>query len=171
MVSLSFSFRKVVTRRRVRRSFRRCVTGKDPKPATDKNEDSEGDEPPPQKGQEGFRRVIHLHHSSDKSDSSQGKAPTDASPSLVAVLHDTKQGYFWKTLAMKQMLGRWHLQVKLAKMTSYVEKCFSASQSKVSVEPDKYPPANEGMVQMVLAPTMGQIRSILLEQVDILHKS
>lgn len=69
---------------------------------------------------------------------------------------------------MKQMFGRWHLQVKLAKLTCYVEKRFSASQSKVLVEPDKYPPSNEGMVQMVLAPTMEKIRSILPEQVDIL---
>ena len=79
----------------------------------------------------------------------------------MALFNDTEERYFWKTLAMKKMFGRWYLQVKLAKMTSCVEKCFSASQSKVSIEPDKYPPINEGMVQMVLAPTMGQIRSIL----------
>ena len=143
-------------------------SGKDSKPAQDKKDDSESDEPPSSKYQGGFCREIHLHHSGDKSGSSKGKSHADLSPGLEEVLHDTEQIHYWKSLAIKQMFGRWNLQMKLAKMTTYVESWFATNKSTTTPTGEKYPHANEGMVHMVLAPTMGCIKSILPEKVGTL---
>ena len=66
------------------------------------------------------------------------------------------------------MFGKWHLQVKLAKMAAYIEKRFTTSSTSTLAVPAKYPPTEEGMVQLVLAPTMQRIKAILPEQVDVL---
>ena len=92
----------------------------------------------------------------------------DGSPSLVSVLQDTEQGFVWKTVAMRQMVGKWQLQVKLAKMAAYIEKRFTTSATPTPAIPEQYPPAEEGMVQLVLAPTMQRIKRILPEQVGTL---
>ena len=86
----------------------------------------------------------------------------------MSVLHDTEQGFVWKTAAMRQMFGKWQLQAKLAKMAAYIQKRFTTSATSTSVMPDTYPPAEEGMVQLVLAPTMQRIKRILPEQVETL---
>ena len=93
-----------------------------------------------------------MKRATGKGASSKGKQHMDSSPSLVSVLHDNKQGFVWKTAAMLQMFGKWQLQVKLAKMAAYIQKRFTTSATSTSVIPDKYPPAEEGMVQLVLAP-------------------
>ena len=87
---------------------------------------------------------------------------------LEDVLHDNKQIQYWKNLAMKKMFGRWHLQIKLAKMTAYVESRFATSKPTADTTAGKYPPANEGMVHMVLAPTMGRIKSIMPKKIGTL---
>lgn len=54
-------------------------------------------------------------------------------------------------------------------MTKYVESRFSTCKSNEGpTQPDTYPPTNEGKVHMVLAPTMGRIKSNLPHQVEIL---
>ena len=84
-------------------------SGKDSKPVQDKENDSESDEPPPSKYQGGFRKEINLHRSGDKSGISKGKSHADLSPGLEEVLHETEQIHYWKSLAIKQMFGRWYL--------------------------------------------------------------
>ena len=58
--------------------------------------------------------------------------------------------------------------MKLAKMIAYVESRFATHKSTTTPTAEKYPPANEGMVHMILAPTMGCIKSILPEKVGSL---
>ena len=67
------------------------------------------------------------------------------------------------------MFGKWQLTIKLAKMSKYIESRFSTCKSTEDTsKADKYPPPNEGMVHMVLAPTMGRIKSIWPQEVGTL---
>lgn len=59
------------------------------------------------------------------------------------------------------MFGKWQLQAKLAKMAAYIEKRFITSATSTPDVPKQYPPVEEGMVQLVRAPSMGRINSIL----------
>ena len=56
----------------------------------------------------------------------------------------------------------------MAKMAAYIEKRFTTSSTPTPAVPTKYPPTEEGMVQLVLAPTMQRIKYILPEQVGAL---
>ena len=40
---------------------------------------------------------------------------------------ENEQSQLWKNLALKQLLGKWRLQVKLAKMTAYIDNKFTTS--------------------------------------------
>ena len=133
----------------------------------DQDDDSEREESPPHQEDDGFNREVRKHPIG-KGDSSKGRQHVDASPRLVAVLQDMEQCHLWKNMAMRQMFGKWHLQVKLAKMAAYLEKRFATSPAPPPAVPAKYPPTDEGMVQLVLAPTMQRIKAILSEKVGAL---
>ena len=99
------------------------LTGKE-----DDEEDQEDREQreDPQEEEAGFRREVRKHPTS-KGESSKGKQHTDGSPSLVSLLQDIKQAFVWKIVVMRQMFGKWQLQVKLGKMAAYIEKRFTTS--------------------------------------------
>ena len=46
-------------------------------------------------------------------------------------------------------------------MVAYIEKRFTTSSTSTPAIPATYPHTEEGMVQLVLAPSMGRIKSIL----------
>ena len=74
---------------------------------------------------------------------------------------------YWKAVALKQMFGKWQLKTQLARQSAYMQKTFIKKFGKTAENSEEYPPKPEGVVQLVLAPSMQRIKSILPERVSM----
>ena len=74
---------------------------------------------------------------------------------------------YWKAVAMKQMFNKWQLKTQLAQINAYMQKTFIKKFGKHVEAKEEYPPKAEGVVQLVLAPSMQRIKSILPEQLNM----
>ena len=87
--------------------------------------------------------------------------------SLSEVLQEGENAMYWKAVAMKQMFGKWQLKTQLAQLSAYMQKTFVKKFGKPAEVNEEYPPKAEGVVQLVLAPSMQRIKSILPEKVNM----
>ena len=61
---------------------------------------------------------------------------------------------YWKAVALKQMFGKWQLKTQLARQSAYMQKTFIKKFGKTAETNEEYPPKPEGVVQLVLAPSL-----------------
>ena len=131
----------------------------------DDDEEEEQKEEPPQS------KEVKIKRFNDKK-SLQGKKHSIAEPSsqhfsLNEVLQEGENAMYWKAVAFKQMFGKWHLKTQLARQSAYMQKTFIKKFGTTAETHDEYPPRSEGVVQLVLAPSLQRIRSILPEKVNM----
>lgn len=67
---------------------------------------------------------------------------------------------------MKQMFSKWQLKTQLAQLNGYIQRTFVKKFGKLEEVKEDYPPTTEGVVHLVLAPSMQRIKSILLERLS-----
>ena len=130
----------------------------------DDDEEEEHDEPPQSK-------EVKIKRFNDKK-SLQGKKHSIAKTSsqhfiLSEVLQEGENAMYWKEVALKQMFGKWQLKTQLARQSAYMQKTFIKKFGTTAKTNDEYPPKSEGVVQLVLAPSLQRIRSILPEKVNM----
>ena len=139
--------------------------GEADKDKEDDEEEEEQKEEPPQS------KEVKIKRFNDKK-SLQGKKHSVAESSsqhfsLNEVLQEGENAMYWKAVALKQMFGKWHLKTQLARQSAYMQKTFIQKFGTAAEANDEYPPKSEGIVQLVLAPSLQRIRSILPEKVNM----
>ena len=85
---------------------------------------------------------------------------------LSEVLQEGENAMYWKAAVMKQMFSKWQLKTQLAQLNGYMQRTFAKKFGKPETVKEVYPPADEGVVQLVLAPSMQRIKSILPERLN-----
>ena len=140
-------------------------SGKESQKPTETEKDDD-EEPPP------HVKEVKIKRFNDKS-SLKGKQHSSTvhssqTLSLSEVLQEGENAMYWKAVAMKQMFNKWELKTQLAHVNAYMQKTFIKKFGKpVEAKEEEYPPKAEGVVQLVLAPSMQRIKSILPEQLNM----
>ena len=113
-------------------------SGKDQATGKDDDEEEEREqreESPPQEDDAGFRRK-YASTLQEKVRALRANNTLMLARALFQSCRTQKQGFVWKTVAMRQMFGKWQLQAKLAKMAAYIEKRFTTSATPTPAVPE-----------------------------------